>query len=128
MDDDLTRKAAKKVAKKLAFYQCVVVFSTVSIVLLMLSAYLPSIAFWLLIPIPIFLMIIGLTFVDAYGLPVNGKLSEDWEAEAIEAEVAKMRRQRPVIDDEAPLSQADQLELKELERLQEKWTVPEDYV
>ena len=90
----LRKKAEQRVQAKMAFYICVIVFSFVTVVLLMLSLYLPSIRFWLSLPIPIFLMILTILYFVAFGLPSRNGLSEDWQEEQIEKEMIKLYRQR----------------------------------
>ena len=129
MYKELRKKAKKKVEAKVAFYICLIVFSFVTIVLLMISFYLPAVSFWLRLPIPIFLMVLGVLYITAFGYNNNGTLSEDWQEEEIEKEMLKLYQQRkaqlPPLKDR---SEAEVLELKELERLQKKWYGEEDYV
>lgn len=129
MYENLRKKAEKKVEAKKAFYTSAIIFPTVAIVLLMLSFYLPGAAFWLRLPIPILMMVLGVVYLSAFGWSENGTLSEDWEEEEIEKEMIKLYRQRkmelPPLDD---LSETDILELKELERLKKKWDWNEEYV
>ena len=129
MYQELRKKAEKKVEAKKAFFICAIVFSFVTVVLLMLAYYLPVISFWVSLPIPIFVMVLAILYVTAFGLPNNGKFSEDWEEEEIEKEMLKMYRRKkaelPPIED---LSENEVLELKELERLKKKWDWREDYV
>jgi hypothetical protein len=129
MEDELRQQAEKKVKAKLVFFYCAIIFSFTSVVLLMLSFYLPEAGIWLRLPIPVFLMVLGLIYLSAYGLPtVNGN-SDDWEEEEIEKEMHKLRRrQRVQLPPLENLSESDRLELKELERLQDKWETGDDYV
>ena len=130
MYKELREKAEKKVEAKKAFFICTIVFAFVSIVLLMLAYYIPAISFWVSLPIPIFVMILAILYLSAFGLPgKNGQFSDDWEEEEIEKEMLKLYRRRkadlPPLED---LSEAEVLELKELERLKKKWDWREDYV
>ena len=129
MYKEIQKKAQKKVEAKMAFYICTIVFSFVTLVLLMLSFYLPSVSFWLRLPIPIFLMVLCILYLTAFGWPTSGALSEDWQAEEIEREMVKLYQQKkaelPPIED---LSEKEVLEVKELERLQKKWDWDEGYV
>jgi len=129
MYKELRKKAKKKVEAKVAFYTSIIVFSFTTIVLLMLSFYLPAISFWLRLPIPIFIMVLGILYLSAFGYNAQGTLSEDWQEEEIEREMMKLYQQRkgqlPPLKD---CSEAEILELKELERLQNKWYGEEDYV
>ncbi len=128
MYKELHEKAKKRVEAKMAFYICAIVFFFVTIVLLMLSFYLPAVAFWLRLPIPIFVMVLAILYLTAFGLPVGG-LSQDWQEEEIEREMIRLYRQKkaqlPPLEE---MSETEILELKELERLKKKWDWGEDYV
>jgi len=129
MYKELRKKAKKKVQAKMAFYTCAVIFSFTSILLLMLSFYLPAISFWLRLPIPIFIMVLGILYLSAFGLPFTGSLSDDWQEEEIEKEIIKLyRKKKAQLPPLEELSEPEILELKELERLQKKWDWGEDYV
>jgi len=129
MYKQIRKKAKKKVEAKKAFYILCIVFSFVSVLLMMLSYAIPSIAYWLTLPIPIFLMILGIVYLSAFGLPWRGELSEDWEEEEIEKEMIKLyRKKRTQLPPIEELSEAEVLELKELERIKQKWGWDEDYV
>lgn len=126
---DLRKKAKKKVETKMAFYICAVVFSFTTLVLLLLSFYLPGAAFWLRLPIPVFIMVLGVLYLSAFGLPSTGALSEDWQEAEIEKEMTKLYRQKKAqLPPLEALSETEILELKELERLQRKWGRDEDFV
>ncbi len=130
MYKEMRKKAKKKVQAKMGFYICAVVFFFVSILLLMLSSYLPSVGFWLRLPIPIFVMVLGILYLAAFGMPYhNALLSEDWQEEEIEKEILKLyRRKKTQLPPPEELSETEVLELKELERLEEKWDLDDGYV
>ncbi len=129
MYKELRKKAKKKVEAKMAFYICAIVFSFTTVLLLMLSFYLPGVSFWLRLPIPVFIMVLGILYLSAFGLPTKKGLPEDWQEEEIEKEMVKLYRQKkaqlPSLEE---LSDTEILELEELERLQKKWDGGEDYV
>lgn len=129
MQEELRREAKKKVEAKMAFYTTAIVFAFTTVVLLMISFYLPGVAFWLRLPIPLFVMVLCILYLSAFGMPNSGAMSQDWQEEEIEREMARLYRQRkaeqPPLED---LSENDILELKELERLKKKWDWNEDYV
>ncbi len=60
----------------------------------MLSFYLPGVGFWLRLPIPVFIMVPGILYLTAFGLPATGALSGDWQAQEIEREMRKHYRQK----------------------------------
>lgn len=129
MYKELRKKAKKKVEAKMAFFICVIVFAFTTIVLLMLSFYLPAIGFWLRLPIPVFIMVLVILYLSAFGLPNSGALSKDWQEEEIEKELVKLYQQKkaqlPPLEE---LSETELLELKELERLRKDWEPGEDFV
>ncbi|MBT8218723.1 MAG: 2TM domain-containing protein [Bacteroidia bacterium] len=129
MYEEVRKKAKKKVEAKVAFYMCAVIFSFTSVILLMLSFYLPGVAFWLRLPIPVFMMVLIILYLTAFGLPFSGTYSEDWREEEIEKEMIRLyRKKRAELPPLEELSESERLELKELERLREKWDWGEDYV
>lgn len=129
MYKELREKAKKKVQAKIAFYICAIVFAFTTVLLLMLSFYLPSVAFWLRLPIPIFFMVLGILYLSIFGLPFTGLDSEDWQEEEIEKEIIKLYRKKK---DELPpleeLSDSEVLELRKLEHLTRKRGWDDDYV
>lgn len=129
MDKKLRKKAEKKVKAKLEFYTVAIVFFFTTIVLLMVSYAIPEITFWLMIPIPVFIMVLGVFYLSAFGLPTSRGMSEDWREEEIQKEMEKLRRQQqaqlPPTDEYV---EPEELELKEMERLEERRTRDEDFV
>ena len=129
MYDDLRMRAKKRVEAKMAFYICAVVFAGVTALLMLLSFYLPSVAFWLRLPIPIFIMVLGILYMFAFGVPGTGPLSKEWQEEEIEREMMRLyRRKRGQLPPAEELSEEEMLELKELEEIRTRWESPEDYV
>ena len=126
---EFRKKAEKKVEAKMAFYVCAIVFSFVSVLLLLLSFQLPGAGFWLRLPIPIFMMILAILYLAAFGPPFTGALSADWQEQEIEKEILKLYRQKrdqlPPLEE---LSENEKLELKELERIKKKWDWNDDFV
>jgi len=129
MYKELREKAEKKVEDKKAFYNCAIIFPSVALVLLMLSFYLPGASFWLRLPIPILMMVLGVVYINAFGWSASGASSENWEEDEIEKELVRRFQQKkaelPPLEE---LSETELLELKELERLKEKWGRNEEYV
>lgn len=113
----------------MAFYTSAIVFSFTSVTLLLLSFYLPGIGFWLILPIPAFIMVLGVLYLTAFGWSAKRSLNQDWEEEEIEKEMRKLYRQEKAQMPPAPeLSEEERLELKGLERLEKKWDREEDFV
>lgn len=129
MYDELRKEAKKTVEAKMAFYTCTIVFSFVSLVLIILSLAIPAITFWLMIPIPVFLMVLGVLYLTAFGLPNSGNKSENWKEKEIEKEMRKLylHRKSQLIQVEEPTEQ-ERLQLKELEKLEVRQGWEEDYV
>lgn len=126
---ELRTKAKKNVEVKMAFYICAVVFAGVTSVLMLLSFYLPSIAFWLMLPIPIFVMVLGILYMFAFGVPGTGLLSKEWQEEEIEKEMMRLyRRKKGQLPPPEELTDEEIFELKELEEIKSKWDSPEDFV
>lgn len=129
MYEDLRKKAKKKVEAKIAFYICCIVFTFTTIVLLMLSYFIPAIGIFLMLPIPVFIMVLCILYLSAFGLPFTGEGSVDWKEEEIEREMLKLYRHRkaqlPPLDE---LSEEEILELKELENIKRKWDYGDDFV
>ncbi|HMQ84866.1 MAG TPA: 2TM domain-containing protein [Saprospiraceae bacterium] len=129
MYHELRKKAEKKVQAKMAFYICVIVFSFTTVILLMLSFYLPAISFWLRLPIMAFIMVLGVLYLTVFGWPAKRSLNHDWQEEEIEKEMRKLYQQKKTqLPPAQDLSEEERLELKELERLEKKWDGEEDYV
>lgn len=128
MSKELRKKAEKAVKAKLSLYTTAIVFSCTTAILLILSLYLPQIAVWLLLPVPAFIMILGVLYLEAFGFSFKKGASENWRDEEIAKEMARLSRQNstPLPDlDESPAS--EQLELKKFEPL-ERMAGDEDYV
>lgn len=129
MMEELRKKAEKKVEAKMAFYICAIVFSFTTVILMILSFALPGVAFWLRLPIPVFMMVLGIIYLGAFGLPSSNSLSEDWKEEEIKKEMQKLYRQQKAQERRPQdLTESEKLELKELERLEEKRSWDEDFV
>lgn len=126
MEDNLRKAAKKKVDAKMAFYTCSLVFSAVAVVLLILSVTIPSIAPWVLIPLPVLAMVLGVLYFSAFGYPGTDRNAEDWKEEEIQREMRKLQRRQKVADQaNSPSAEVDELPLKELDALE---VGEEDYV
>lgn len=129
MYEELRKKAKKKVEAKMSLYICAIVFTFVSAVLLMISVYLPSISFWLRLPIPIFVMILSILYVTIYGIPYTDTHGEDWQEEEVQKEMFRLYQKRKAyLKESEDLSETEMLELKELEEIEETIDRDEDYV
>ena len=128
MYNELRSKAAKKVEDKMGFYVTAVVFGFLSIILVVISLVVPDGGFWIRFPILIFAMVLGIIYVSVFGIPFTGTLSNEWKEEEIEIEMMKMYYHRKrFLPPPEELSKDDRLELKELERLKEKWEYEDEF-
>ncbi|MEM6769564.1 MAG: 2TM domain-containing protein [Bacteroidota bacterium] len=118
MDDDLRKSAKKKVDAKLAFYTCSLVFSAAAIVLIILSFAIPKIAVWVLIPLPVLAMVLGVLYFSAFGYPGANRDVEDWKEEEIQREMRKLQRRKKTKQANNSAIEQDELTLKELERVE----------
>ena len=122
MSKELRKKAQKRVEAKMGFFIVGIVFACTAMILIMLSLYLPQIALWLMLPIPVMGMVLGILYINAFGFPITGTPSTSWREEAIKKEMKKLYQERKMSDTHTEeLTAADRLELEELERLKEKW-------
>lgn len=130
MDQELRKKAEQKVKAKLEFYTVAIVFFFTTIVLFLLTFALPAITFWLLLPVPIFIMVLGVLYLSTFGLPTRRGLSEDWREEEIQREMAKLYRQQqqPPLPPREEFPETDELELGEMESLEERRDLDGDFV
>lgn len=127
MYEELRKKAEEKVDAKLDFYITAIVFGFTSLILLILSYIMPAIRFWLVLPILVFMMVLAIIYVSVFGLTRSGSFSEDWKEDEIDKEMMKLiRQQRRQYQDSKELNDADRLQLKELEKLEEKWDLDDD--
>lgn len=131
-EEDIHKKAKKKVEAKKAFYITAFIFGGVSAILVTLSLIIRlefRVVIWLLFPMVIFAVVLLIMYFSIFGIPGTGLLSEDWEEEEMNREVFRLYREKGIqIPEEDALSEEDRLELKELERLKEKWERRDDYV
>ena len=129
MYNELRKEAKKKVEAKMAFFICAIVFTCATVLLLMLGITLPVISMWLWLPIPAFIMVLGILYLNAFGFPAKGTLSLDWQEEEIEKEMVRLyRKKKAALPPLEELSESERLELKELDRLQKEREWDDDLV
>jgi hypothetical protein len=74
-------------------------------------------------------MVLGVLYLNAFGLPINGAFSDDWKEDEIEKEMLRLyRHKRSQLPPPDELSEMEMLELDKLERLHEKRDFRDDYV
>ena len=126
---ELRKKAEKKVQAKIAFYLCAIIFSGVSVVLTMLCYFIPAISPWLMLPIPIFLMVLAILYITAFGIPGTGEYSENWQEEEIQKKMILLSRKTQKNDYSAEVTeQLETIELEELEKTYSQRIRKEDFV
>lgn len=121
MHEELREQAEKKVNAKMAVFICGIVFAFTTLILVMLSFIMPSIAVWLLLPIPVMAMALAIIYFAVFGPPTSGSLSTEWREEEIKREMDKLYQEKKASSHREDLSETDRLELEELERLKVKW-------
>lgn len=129
MHDEIEKKAKQKVEEKKSFYFVSMIFLMVSIILFVLSIIIGGqAAFWIRFPILVLGLLTAVFYFFIFGFPFSNVLTEEWEEEELEKEMFKLyRRKRRMLPPPEELSDEDRLELKELERLKQKWE-GEDHV
>ncbi|MCB0632913.1 MAG: 2TM domain-containing protein [Saprospiraceae bacterium] len=130
--EDIEKKAKQRVLAKKGFFITAATFSFVSLILVIVAFIFPfpmMVRFWILFPILVFGFVLGIMYLTIFGIPGSRLLSPEWEEEEKNREIARLYRenglQLPPVEE---LSEEDQLELKELDRLRQKWGNYEDYV
>lgn len=131
MYEDLREKAVKELeAKRKRRKEIQVVgltFTMVSIILFIISTrFHGSTSFWIKFPIIILSLTYGIVYTSEYGLPFSGS-DDDLSEEEIEMEMVKMIK-KTNLNKLSQNSEEDQLELKEIEALKEKYEGDADFV
>ncbi|PHN06079.1 2TM domain-containing protein [Flavilitoribacter nigricans] len=134
---EIQKAARKKVEAKKSFYILALVFGALSIIILLIMAFIrfkfdPPIGeyFWLLIPVVGFALVLGILYLSIFRIPRSRLAGDDnWEERQLKVEIQRLyRREGMSPPRESKLSDEDRLELKELERLKQKWEGKDDLV
>ena len=112
---DTYEKARKRVKKKREFYQHFSTYLVISGFLFVLNAVTSFGNWWFYWPMMGWGIGVAFHYFDVFGIPGVGSMSEEWEEQAIEEEMQKMKRER------GPGGMDEHLDLKELEKRPEKW-------
>ncbi|MEO1712053.1 MAG: hypothetical protein AAFU60_01840, partial [Bacteroidota bacterium] len=97
------------------------IFGFASVILMIVSFYIPSAEHWIRLPIPIMALLLGFLYVITIGIPYE-MLTNQWREDEIERERYRRARRKPLaLPPAEELTEEDRLELRELERLKEKW-------
>ena len=130
MYEDLKEKAIieikKKKAKRHSVYTVGVIFIAVSIILITISQIIPGTArFYLKIPILVLALVYAIIYFSAFGFPFLGN-SDEISDEEIEREMVKIYKLQG--SSRRSDENIDQLELKEIESLKQRWEDEDDFV
>ncbi len=130
MYEELKEKAVENLKKKKVLKKNVhtigVIFTAVSILLFVVSMnFYSETAYWIKFPILILALIYGIIYFSCFGIPF---ISEDEELtdEEIGREIIKIFKLEGRGD--SAQVENDELELKEIEELKQKWGDDEDFV
>lgn len=130
--EEIQKKAKKKVEAKKGFFIVAMIFGAVSIILTAISFIIdadPFTQFWILFPILIFGLVLGIMYFSIFGIPGTNVLTEEWEDAELNREMNRLYHQQGIqLPPDTELSEEDQLELKELDRLKQKWEDRNDFV
>lgn len=126
MKNELYQYAKERVQNKITFYVQAALTVLSSTILIIMSSVAPfEAAIWLMASVGI--QVIALIY--AYLKLVRPQIPQSWKEREIEKEMDRLSRLEkqlaPPADD---LSENEQLELKELERLKQKWETGDGYV
>ena len=115
--------AAKKVRSRRRFFRHLAFFLSAMVFLFGINfiTYNWSDGMWALIPFLGWGSMILLQYLLVFGFPLSGALSEEWEENELRKELFKLDKDAIDHDDYTNLSVEERLELKELDRLKNKW-------
>lgn len=123
---EIQKSARKKVEAKKGFFVVSMIFGAIAVVLMVIAFginFESFVRFWILFPILIFALVLVIMYFSIFGIPGTYFLTDEWESEQLKLETNRMHRQQGVNFPQSTekLSEEDRLELKELERLKQKW-------
>lgn len=114
-------KAQKRVKKKKKFYNHLTTYLIVNFFLLLFNLRVAPVFLWCIFPALGWGIALAFEAVEVFGVPFYG---DSWEDREIQKELkkieAKKRRYQELTQD-PELDQAEQLELKELQKLRPEW-------
>jgi hypothetical protein len=130
--EEIQKKAKKRVKDKKDFFVTATTFGFISLILLITAFIFPfpmMVRFWILFPILVFGFVLVTMYMSIFGLPGSKMFSAEWEEAETRHEMERLYRQQGLsLPSNEELSEEERLELKELERLQQKWRDREDFV
>jgi len=131
MYEELKEKAVdslkEKKAKKKNVHIVGVIFAAVSILLFVISLNFYSfVAYWIKLPILILSLVYAIIYFASFGIPFISE-DDDLSDEEIEREIVKIYRQEGRSKSKNS-PELDELELKEIETLKNRWEDDEEFV
>ena len=131
MYEEIKKKAKKRMEAKMVFYIIAMAFAFSAAILFTVSFIVgPGAAFWLRFTILIMALILMFLYTILIGIPFSGILSKQWQEEEVEKEMVRLYHQKlRALPPPEELTDNQKLELKELEKLSDKWEdETEEYV
>lgn len=116
--------AAKKIRSKKRFYKHFAAYLAAAFFFFFMNiaTYNPWDGFWFFFPLIPWGAVLLLHRLWVFGFPITGALTEQWEEREMKKELRKLYETVPMVDDEfEDLSVEERLELKEYNRLKNKW-------
>lgn len=120
---ELHNIAARKVRSRRRFYKHFAFFVSAMVFLFGINiiTYDWRDGLWALIPFLGWGSLVLFQYLLVFGFPFSGALSEDWERRELKKEMNKLDKIPMDKDEYEDLSIEERLELRELERLKDKW-------
>jgi hypothetical protein len=131
MYENLKDKALAKIkrerVKKKSVHTVGIIFTAVSILLFVISMnFHGSAEYWIKFPILILALVYAIIYFSTFGVPFLG-LDEEISDEEIEREIVKIYKQQSK-EGQNNANNSEELELKEIESLKNKWDNDDEFV
>ena len=125
MDQQLMKKAQKRVEEKKGFFGHLGVYLAMSVFFLVMNILTWDGEFWFFFPLLPWGVGLLIHYFSVFGLPFGRVLSADWEDRELAKEVKKLQQRS---NSQSPAPGEDFLDLKELERRKAQDWQDEDLV
>jgi hypothetical protein len=119
-EEEIYRKAKKKVRAKKGFYSHLGVYFTLFLFFFIMNILNYDGDLWFFYPMLPWGLSIAIHYLSVFGLP-GGKMSSKWEEEEMEKEMNRQRRIRGAAPSEPLALPEDELELREFKKLRKEW-------
>lgn len=120
MEPDRYSEARKRVQKKKEFYQHLTSYLVMGVFFFVLNALTAFGHWWFYWPMLGWGIGIAFHYLDVFGLPGVGNLSDEWEEKALEEEMKRLQPAPKPEDSVEDQSDREELELKDLHKEKEK--------